>query len=244
MLTALYQRILIKYIRPAEAYAFLRRVLFPFQMPNLLGLIDSLPGSGAIVIRHAQRHEICGAEGYWTCGLTDIGIEQARRFGQSLAGKFGSYRIFHSPVKRCEQTALAVSEELGVERVHPEKALGVSYIRVSVEEGFAEADRHGNNFIRSWFDGQVPSRVFMPLPEAKEMQVAYLRTKLAEAPPGTLDIHVTHDWNINVLREGIFGLRHEDVGWPEFLSGLVFSKSSDGLWAMINEDGKLRIKEL
>jgi len=209
-------------------------------MRKVIEMLSGHSTRSAIVIRHAQRQDICGAEGYRTCGLTAAGTEQAHAFGRSLAGRFSSYRIFHSPVKRCEQTALALSEELGVGGVRPEKALGVSYIRVSVEEGFAEADRWGDNFIRAWFDGRVPADIFMPLQEAKEMQMAYLRAKLAEAGDRTLDIHITHDWNINVLREGIFGLRHEDAGWPGFLSVLCFRRSPEGLVALL-EDGTRKV---
>jgi len=209
-------------------------------MPNVLDLIDGLPGSGALVIRHAQRQEMRGAEGYRTCGLTARGKEQASEFGRALAGRFPGYRIFHSPVKRCEQTALAISRELGVRRVQPEKMLGVSYIRVSVEEGFTEADRHGDNFLREWFGGRVPPEIFMPLAEARDQQVSYLRSKLANSGGKTLDIHVTHDWNINILREGIFGLRHEDIGWPDYLSGLAFHSRPEGLIAVL-EDGSKKL---
>ena len=204
-------------------------------MSNVLDIINNLSGQSAIVIRHAQRQEMCGAQGYRTCGLTARGKEQASEFGRALAGHFSSCRIFHSPVKRCEQTALAISRELGVERVHSEKALGVSYIRVSVEEGFAEADRHGNNFLRAWFSGRVPVEMFMPLAEARDMQIAYLKSKMADNGGRTLDIHITHDWNINILREGIFGIRHEDAGWPDYLSGLGFTRGPRGLVAILGD---------
>ncbi len=221
-------------------------------MSDVLEIIDSLPGHSAIVIRHAQRHDLCGPQSYWTCGLTARGQEQAREFGRKLAGRFPSFRIFHSPVKRCEQTALAVSEELGLDRVQPEKALGLSYLRVSVDEGFLEADRH-SDFIRAWFGGKVPPGIFMPLAEARDLQIAYLRTKIAEtrgragngsrADNGgrTLDIHITHDWNINVLREGIFGIRHEDAGWPGFLSGLAFHDGPEGMTAVLGDGRKKRV---
>ena len=213
-------------------------------MQTVLDMINGHSTQSAIVIRHAQRCELSDAKSYWTCGLTAAGIEQAREFGRKLAGRFPCFRIFHSPVRRCEQTALAISEEIGVDRVHPEKELGLSYLRVSVDEGFAEADKHGDNFIRAWFSGLVPQDIFMPLPEARDLQVAYLRLKLSEAVEGTLDIHVTHDWNINVLREGIFGLRHEDAGWPGFLYGMMFSNGPKGLTASIHDGDSLLVKNL
>lgn len=194
-------------------------------MPNILELMKSHTIPSAIVIRHAQRHEICGAEGYWTCGLTEAGIEAAAEFGRHLAGSFDSYRIFYSPVKRCQQTAEAIASQLDgkVLSVAPDRLLGVSYIRVDIPRGFTEADSYPD-FIRDWFDGRVPQEIFKPLAETRDEHIAYLRAKLGECSvPGNLDIHITHDWNINVLREGIFGLRHEDIGWPDFLEGLVFS---------------------
>lgn len=207
-------------------------------MLNLLGSMTGRSIRSAIVIRHAQRCEITGAQAHWTCGLTQAGTEQAHAFGESLAGRFSSYRIFHSPVRRCEQTAMALSEELDGAPVSAEKMLGVFYIRVSVEEGFTEADRHGRNFTRAWFSGRVPDDIFMPLPEALAAQTAYIRSKFGSAPEGAMDIHITHDWNINVLREGIFGLRHEDAGWPGFLEGLAFSLQGNELSAAVIADGQ------
>ncbi|MFO7619358.1 MAG: phosphoglycerate mutase family protein [Thermoplasmata archaeon] len=206
-------------------------------MQNILDLINGQSIRSAIVIRHAQRCELTGPQSYWTCGLTARGQEQAHEFGRKVAGNFPGYRIFHSPVKRCEQTALALSQELGGVPISPEKGLGLSYLRVPVNEGFAEADSH-DDFIRAWFSGLVPPEIFMPLDEARDVQLGYLRSKLAEAPGNTLDIHVTHDWNINVLREGIFGIRHEDAGWPNFLSGLLFSEDGCGLAAHIQDRGR------
>lgn len=209
-------------------------------MQNILEFMKSHTLPSAIVIRHAQRHEICGAEGYWTCGLTAAGIEAAESFGTSLDGLFRSYRIFYSPVKRCQQTAESIASRLDgkVLSVMPEKMLGVSYIRVDIPKGFTEADNYPD-FIRDWFDGRVPQDIFKPLGETRDEHLAYLRAKLGEcSASGRLDIHVTHDWNINVLREGIFGLRHEDIGWPGFLEGLGFTLTECRMEACF-EDGKI-----
>jgi hypothetical protein len=46
-----------------------------------------------------------------------------------------------------------------------------------------------------------------------------------------LDLHVSHDWNIIVLRELVCGVRHEDAGWLDFLDGVVFTPTAAGLRA-------------
>ena len=211
-------------------------------MSNVLHFIDSLSSPSAIVIRHAQRFDICKPDDYWGCGLTDVGIKQATDFGISIAEHFDSYRLFFSPVKRCQQTAentmaslVAAGKE--VISINSELLLGVSYIRIDILDGFKEADKFGKGFIRAWFDGNVDSEIFMPLQDTKKEHLVYLNDKFSSANRGRhLDIHVTHDWNINVLREGIFKLKHEDAGWPDFLSGLGFIKSPYA--AIVDNNGK------
>jgi hypothetical protein len=90
----------------------------------------------------------------------------------------------------------------------------------------------------------VPPEIFKPLADACDDHIEYLMAKLGSARGEKhLDIHVTHDWNLNVLREGIFGLRHEDAGWPGFLSGMLFSECDGGLTAYVqhNDDTVKRV---
>ncbi len=201
-------------------------------MSNVLEIINKLESQSAIVIRHAERYDLCTAEDYWTCGLTGNGMAQAKDFGRGLAHSFDSYRIFYSPVERCQQTAETIGSSLEaagkkLQNCGPERQLSVlSYMHVDEVQGFQEADRFGSGFIRAWFDGEVNPAIYKTLQEAKDDHLAYLKEKFESAEESNhLDIHVTHDWNINVLREGIFGIRHENGNWPDFLAGLGFRKS-------------------
>ena len=217
-------------------------------MSNILNILDKLPTSSAIVIRHAERYDICKPDDYWECGLTDTGIKQAIDFGMAIAEHFDSYRLFFSPVKRCQQTAENIMASLvasgkEVISINSELLLGVSYIQIDIIDGFAEADKFGNNFIRAWFDGEVDSSIFMPLHDTKKQHLAYFREKFSTSSGVRhLDIHVTHDWNINVLREGIFGLKHEDAGWPDFLTGLGFS--GEPFSALLSDENTIHKKLL
>ena len=41
-------------------------------------------------------------------------------------------------------------------------------------------------------------------------------------------VAVSHDWNIAAVREVTVGSRFEDVGWPQFLDGVVID--DDGVY--------------
>ena len=36
-----------------------------------------------------------------------------------------------------------------------------------------------------------------------------------------IDIHITHDWNLYLIKEVFLDLKHEDVGEIEFLDGVI-----------------------
>jgi hypothetical protein len=215
-------------------------------MSNILDIINNLPGQSAIVIRHAERFAIKGIDAHFSTGLTEKGLADAYDFGASLP-HFENYRLFHSQAKRCRQTAERICEALELAGrkaaiVGQEEVIGVSYMLTDIHTAFNESERHGNQFIRAWFDGRLEPGIYKPLDETLEQHLGYLRTSL-QASRG-LDIHVTHDWNINVLREGIFGLRHEDIGWPEYLSGVIFSLGPDGLMAALDDGASIRKKNV
>jgi len=43
-------------------------------------------------------------------------------------------------------------------------------------------------------------------------------------------VNITHDWNIMVLLEYYFSLRHEDIGYPDFLSGIAVYRENNKLY--------------
>jgi broad specificity phosphatase PhoE len=208
-------------------------------MSNVLDIINNLPGQSAIVIRHAERFAITGNDAHYSTGLTDKGLQDAFNFGASLP-IFENYRLFHSQAKRCRQTAEKICEALELAGkkaaiVGQEDVIGISYMLTDIHTAFNESERHGNAFIRTWFDGRLEPGIYKPLDETLVQHLGYLRATMQSSQG--LDIHISHDWNINILREGIFKLRHEDIGWPGYLSGVVFSLGHEGLVAMV-EDGK------
>jgi hypothetical protein len=194
----------------------------------------------AAVMRHAARHPIADPKRPEIAELTADGCAAATEFGAQL-GSFSRVRLFHSPVKRCQQTAECIAggfartggraELLGA---HP--ALGIDYIRDLSEAGRLTV-LHGDHFVRLWFEGQVPPSVIDPAPTLAAMKLDFVRARLGEvaAEPGTLDLHVSHDWNIIILREHLVGVRHEDAGWLTFLDGVAFRPSERGVRAIYRD---------
>lgn len=205
---------------------------------ELLESIHSLPsgGAAAAVLRHAPRFPIADPSQPTLAEITPAGATAAEDFGARIRG-FAGVRIFHSPVKRCAQTAEHIargvrSAGLTAELAGPQPALGVDYIRDLVEVGRLNA-LHGESFVRLWFSGRISESLIFPAPRIATATLAFLTDRLEE-PAGSrrLDLHVTHDWNVIILRDLMLGVRHEEAGWLGFLDGLAFSRPPDGLRAV------------
>lgn len=188
----------------------------------------------ALLVRHAERGAIIDLARHHEILLTPQGHEAATRSGSILRRAVGDLRVAvaHSPVERCAQTARGLMtgysvqqrDDAGVDRgavdfdtVGVVNDLGDTYLRDPAR--VAEAYRlGGRDFVRAWFDGRVDGDVIAPCKDVATLQVEALR--------GLMKVHravvaVSHDWNIAALREHALGARFEDVGWPQFLDGVV-----------------------
>lgn len=198
----------------------------------------------AATLRHAERHPITDPAWPDLPELTATGRADAEAFGAALAG-FELVRLFHSPVLRCRQTAEGIAagvQRIGgrVELLGAHEPLGISYTHDRVEFGRLFEIHGDNRFMRLWCDGALPRTALDPAAECSEQIVAFIRGRLAEhaADARSLDLHVSHDINIMAVREACLGLRHEDAGWLEFLDGVVFQPSEDGMRGIASAIGK------
>lgn len=178
----------------------------------------------AIIIRHAERHPIEKMADALVPTLTSKGRSDSVTLGRSLAPQ-GPYAIFHSPVPRCRETAECISEGMAgggtaATLAGPLLDLGGPYITGNWDGIVAAIEQLGHSlFIRRWFDNELPAGLIMPLPQAARVQAGILAGQLRDAV--TSFINITHDWNIMILREYYFHLRHEEIGDPGFLDGLL-----------------------
>jgi hypothetical protein len=177
----------------------------------------------SIFIRHAERFSIRSVKSPDEALLTEKGKQDAFFYGRR-AVFLAPVVLHHSPVERCRQTARAIAEgiadaggEAAVDGPMPE--IGGPYILGKIEELPSIVGRFGfERFLRKWFDGDLPDGLMLDLKKAAELQLKAFRASL----DGEKSSHilVSHDWNIMLLREYFFRLKHEDIGTPGFLDGL------------------------
>lgn len=195
----------------------------------------------AAVLRHAARHPIVDPREPLAAELTPVGRQDAEAFGAKITG-FDRLRLFHSPVKRCQQTAECVAagaarNGLAVEIAGAQPELGVAYILNQIETGRLSGI-HGEHFVRLWFTNQVPAELIERAPVIVRRKVTYVAARLRDASTATgrrLDLHISHDWNVIVLREILLGVRHEEAGWARFLDGVAFTPDVEKLRAFYRE---------
>jgi phosphohistidine phosphatase SixA len=211
-------------------------------MMHILSHSDEFPYKVAIILRHAERHPIVNYINALDPCLTEKGMADAYHFGRFFK-EFDPIKLYHSPVLRCKQTADSIfSGLLSINRkatlVGHLSELGGPYITSPWEGITANLEHIGHAaFIRKWFNYEFPSEYIMPLDLAAKSQLRILINQLNSDDSST--INITHDWNIMLLREYYFNLRHEDIGEPEYLDGLCAYILDDSLHLIYRQFEKI-----
>lgn len=180
----------------------------------------------ALLVRHAERGPVVDLARHHEVLLTPAGLAAAKTSGERLRACHpqGQLAFAHSPIERCGQTARSLHEGAAVGAVVGEvDALGSAYLRDPARVAQAYQDG-GRDFVRSWFDGDVDERIIASCAVVAQLQIEAL-TSLLQHHPAV--VAVSHDWNIAALREHALGARFEEVGWPEFLDGVVVTHRGD-----------------
>lgn len=204
---------------------------------HLDDLRDALDcGPTVLLLRHAPRGEITDARTGHDVPLTPEGEALATDLGARIAPllrRDDAVVLAHSPVPRCRQTAAAIRTGLSTalnsatvigDRGH----LGGPYL-VDPRRALDTAAHLGPRFLRRWFDGALPASLVQPCTEAASDQVAAAVEVLDHPERPRLAVLVSHDWNLMLVREHFFGVRHEDAGWIDFLDGVSIRRAAEGL---------------
>jgi broad specificity phosphatase PhoE len=222
-----------------------------------LALIEDVFAQGvghvAALIRHSAREFEAGRHDLLN-PLTDEGRTFARAFGKALP-KGTLVRGYTSPAERCVETVQLILEGHGddggrVTRHRPIEALGVFYVldqmkmyramtsSPSGEPGRASASHAASAsatgqvpFLSRWFAGEIGSDVMMPADVAAKLVGRVVAGKL-EAPLETpqLDVCVSHDMSLYLVRDRLLGLAVDSSGPVDFLDGVVFYERDGRLW--------------
>jgi broad specificity phosphatase PhoE len=204
-----------------------------------LELIEDVFASGvdhvAALIRHSAREFEPGRHDLLN-PLTDEGRAFARDFGKSLP-KGTLVRGYTSPAERCVETARLILEGHGdgggrVTRHRPIEALGVFYVLDQMKMYRVMTSATGLvPFLSRWFAGDVGGDVMMPADPAAKIVGRVVAGRL-DAPLETpqLDVCVSHDMSLYLVRDRLLGLGVDSAGAVEFLDGVVFYERNGRLW--------------
>jgi broad specificity phosphatase PhoE len=204
-----------------------------------LALIEDVYRQGvehvAALVRHSAREFEPGRHDLLN-PLTDEGRMFARDFGKSLP-KHLLVRGYASPAERCVETVQLILQGHGesggrVTRHRPIEALGVFYVLDQMKMYRAMTSAAGQvPFLASWFAGDVATDVMMPADLAAKLVGRVVASKL-EAPleRPQLDVCVSHDMSLYLVRDRLLGLGVESAGAVDFLDGVVFYERDGNLW--------------
>lgn len=189
----------------------------------------------AALMRHSAREFEPGRHDLLN-PLTDEGRMFARDFGRSLP-KHVLVRGYASPAERCVETIELILQGHGddggrVTRHRPIEALGVFYVLDQMKMFRAMTSAAGQvPFLARWFAGDVADDVMMPADLAARLVGRVVASKL-EAPleRPQLDICVSHDMSLYLVRDRLLGMGVETSDAVEFLDGVVFYERDRRLW--------------
>jgi broad specificity phosphatase PhoE len=201
---------------------------------EVLRAIAAAPATqpAAAMVRHSERESLTDMRDAHLVPLTPQGEEAARAFGRGLpAGR--TVRALHSPIGRCAVTAARIVDgyraaggDAALAGILP--VLGGPYV-LDLAATIRLSNELRARYPRAWFDGELPPNVAMGRDEASDVTLHAVAGVLGRAAPGTLLVLVTHDWNVLLVRESVLSLRFEDVGWIDYLDGLLIVPAPEGL---------------
>ncbi|MFA5313113.1 MAG: hypothetical protein WC375_07360, partial [Methanomassiliicoccales archaeon] len=150
------------------------------------------------------------------------------------------YRLFHSPALRCRETAEGIAagiRSIGGRVMLIEEDASLCSPYVKDERCLIDADRLGDHFMREWLDGRIDQDWIHSAESSTVLVLGPVLERMLEGGEH-LDIHVSHDWDIMLIRETVMGIRHEDEGWLRCLNGMVFHPNGRGYEAVYADKRK------
>jgi len=182
-----------------------------------------------VLMRHGARYydlDNPQNEAYQT--LTDEGKAQAYAYGLRLPDG-PVLRFFSSPLGRCIETAYQVEKaciqrgiQTEVNQVAPHLVTffinnGLAFMTQLIAEGTPA-------MLKAWFAGSLSKDLLLSPEDALGKQIAPILDGFRPDDGPQIDICVTHDWNLYLIREMCLSQHNVDVGRVDYLEGIVFYK--------------------
>ena len=197
-----------------------------------LAVLGALENAGvsraALIMRHSAREYVAGRHDLAN-PLTDAGRAYARHFGQRL-GQGWALRAYSSPAGRCVETAELICQGQNASplgRVRPVEALGVFYAldQQRMFKAMTEISMNLPSFVEAWQAGAMAEDIMMNAEQAAitllRLLWARLRARSEIDGRALLDLHVSHDLTLYLLRTVAGALAPSEDAPVRYLDGLV-----------------------
>jgi broad specificity phosphatase PhoE len=165
--------------------------------------------------------------------LTDQGRDLARRLGARMDKRL-CLRGYASPAQRCVETSALILEGHrdgggATTRHRPIEALGVFYVldQMKMYKAMMEADGQFE-FLERWYRGELAGDVMIPADVAARLAARVAAEKLRQPLGGPqLDVCVSHDMTVYLIRDQLLGERSAELGEVRFLDALIMYNEGD-----------------
>ncbi|MBU3915770.1 histidine phosphatase family protein [bacterium] len=205
---------------------------------NTLKLISDLKERGinrfSVIMRHSARHydrENPQTEPFQ--GLTEEGKEYAYNLGKGIPRDL-TIRLFSSTFGRCIETAYLIDKgftAMGGSTINNTINIKLAPSYVKKPYSLAKIMREEiPDFVRYWFEGNISTDIIDSMDNAAIEIVGFLVDELKELPENHVNITISHDWNMYLIKEHFLDLKHEAAGKVEYLEGAVIYKENDKVY--------------
>ena len=202
-----------------------------------ISIINGLHRQGvtrfSVIMRHSARHYDEDIQMEPFMPLTSEGRAFSYDYGRNLPVGL-SARFFSSYIGRCIETAYLIDKGFTAHKSGQTsnnsvtKDIAPFYIIDFTKLIEIILEQETPIFIRNWLNKQLPETTIMSAKASAVRMFTLLTIKFQELPEDSIDIFVTHDWNMYLLKELGLGLKHEENGAIEYLEGLVlFEKEGE-----------------
>ena len=203
---------------------------------STLALVAEVLGEGVehavLLMRHSAREFEPGHHDLEN-PLTDQGRDLARRLGARMDKRL-CLRGYSSPAERCIETSALILEGHrdgggATTRHRPIEALGVFYVldQMKMYKAMMEADGQ-LEFLERWYRGELAGDVMIPADVAARLAARVAAEKLRQPLGGPqLDVCVSHDMTVYLIRDRLLGERSAELGEVRFLDALIMYNEGD-----------------
>ncbi len=205
---------------------------------NTLKLISDIKDRGinrfSVIMRHSARYydrENPRTEPFQ--GLTEEGKGYSYNLGKGLPQDL-TIRLFSSTFGRCIETAYLIDKgftSIGGSTINNTINIKLAPSYVKEPQSLLEIMQEERpDFVRYWFDGNISKDIIETRDDAAMGIAGFLADELKDLPENHINVTISHDWNMYLIKESFLRLKHEDAGDVEYLEGAVVYQENDKMY--------------